>query len=199
VIDRRDKLPPRNGRVRPRAGLTAEVFRCRASAHADRPRPVAEVGRPAPGVCTCWSAWACAIYVEFDPEVIRGLDYYTGIVFEAQDRDGGRAILGGGHYDNLVGDVGGDPLPGVGFAMGDVMISWSLRATACCPDFKRVPADVLVTVFRRRGPCRFLCAGSGTARGGLRVVVYPEGGQAAKAAQVCRPHWRAVCADRRAR
>ena len=52
-------------------------------------------------------------YVEYDPSVIRGLEYYTGTVFEAVDIRGGRAILGGGHYDNLVGDVGGDPLPGV--------------------------------------------------------------------------------------
>jgi len=62
-------------------------------------------------------------YVKFDPEVIRGLDYYTGIVFEAEACKGGRAILGGGHYDNLVSDVGGDLLPAVGFAMGDVMIT----------------------------------------------------------------------------
>ncbi|PKN83286.1 MAG: histidine--tRNA ligase, partial [Chloroflexi bacterium HGW-Chloroflexi-8] len=61
-------------------------------------------------------------FVVYDPQIIRGLDYYTGIVFEARDVDReGRAILGGGHYGNLVGDVGGDVLPGVGFAMGDVM------------------------------------------------------------------------------
>ena len=62
-------------------------------------------------------------YVEFSPTIIRGLDYYTGTVFEAMDVRGGRALLGGGHYDNLVSDVGGEALPGVGFAMGDVMIS----------------------------------------------------------------------------
>ena len=49
-------------------------------------------------------------YVEFEPSVIRGLDYYTGTVFEARDREGEfRAIFGGGRYDNLVSDVGGDP------------------------------------------------------------------------------------------
>ena len=46
-------------------------------------------------------------YVEFDPRIVRGLDYYTGIVFEARDiGENARAILGGGRYDNLVGDVG---------------------------------------------------------------------------------------------
>ena len=86
-------------------------------------------------------------YVRFDPAIIRGLDYYTGIVFEAQDQDGGRSILGGGHYDNLVAAVGGDPLPAVGFAMGDVMIGLILEKYGLVPTFQQTPAQVLVTVF----------------------------------------------------
>jgi histidyl-tRNA synthetase len=87
-------------------------------------------------------------YVVYDPQIIRGLDYYTGIVFEAKDVDKeGRSILGGGHYGNLVGDVGGDPLPGVGFAMGDVMARIILEKYGCLPDFASTSADVLVTVF----------------------------------------------------
>lgn len=87
-------------------------------------------------------------YVRFDPQVIRGLDYYTATVFEARDLDReGRAILGGGHYDNLVQAVGGDPLPAVGFAMGDVMIRLVLEKYGCLPQFKSSPADILVTVF----------------------------------------------------
>ena len=75
-------------------------------------------------------------YVEFDPRVVRGLDYYTGIVFEARDiGENARAILGGGRYDNLVGDVGGDPLPGVGFAMGDVVVSIILKELNKLPEF----------------------------------------------------------------
>ncbi|HJZ12999.1 MAG TPA: ATP phosphoribosyltransferase regulatory subunit, partial [Acidobacteriota bacterium] len=52
-------------------------------------------------------------YVKFDPNIIRGLLYYTSTVFEAYDVSGSlrRAILGGGRYDNLLADVGGDPLP----------------------------------------------------------------------------------------
>ncbi len=63
-------------------------------------------------------------YVKFDPNIMRGLLYYTGTVFEAFDTSGSlkRAILGGGRYDNLLADVGGQPLSGVGFAMGDVVI-----------------------------------------------------------------------------
>ncbi|MBE0686076.1 MAG: histidine--tRNA ligase [Anaerolineaceae bacterium] len=87
-------------------------------------------------------------YVTFDPQIIRGLDYYTGVVFEARDMDKeGRAILGGGHYGNLVGDVGGELLPGVGFAMGDVMLRLVMEKYQCLPEFVNTSAKVLVTVF----------------------------------------------------
>lgn len=87
-------------------------------------------------------------YVTFDPQIIRGLDYYTGVVFEARDKDKeGRAILGGGHYGNLVGDVGGEILPGVGFAMGDVMLRLILEKYNCLPEKIVGSAEVLVTIF----------------------------------------------------
>lgn len=87
-------------------------------------------------------------YVRYDPQIIRGLEYYTGVVFEAWDAGGdGRAVLGGGHYDNLVGDVGGEPLPGVGFAMGDVMITLLLEKYGKFPTYSALPGTVLVTVF----------------------------------------------------
>ena len=87
-------------------------------------------------------------YVQYNPRIIRGLDYYTGMVFEAWDASGeGRAVLGGGHYDNLVGDVGGEPLPGVGFAMGDVMISLLLEKYGCLKTTTESEIDVLVTTF----------------------------------------------------
>lgn len=87
-------------------------------------------------------------YIEYDPSVIRGLDYYTGTVFEGRDRDRRyRAILGGGRYDNLVADVGGEPIPGVGFAMGDMVIPLVIEALGKAPDLKVNPADVLVLTF----------------------------------------------------
>ncbi len=94
------------------------------------------------------NALGVAEYIHFNPEIIRGLDYYTGIVFEARDMDReGRAILGGGRYDNLVADVGGEPLPGVGFAMGDVMIAIVLEKYGLIPNFRLTPVQVLVTTF----------------------------------------------------
>jgi len=89
-----------------------------------------------------------ADFVTYEPKIIRGLDYYTGTVFEAQATNGEfRAILGGGHYANLVADVGGSPLPGVGFAMGDVVIMLVLEAYGLIPADLVDPKTLFVTVF----------------------------------------------------
>lgn len=60
----------------------------------------------------------------FDVSVVRGLAYYTGIVFEAFDTRGAlRAIFGGGRYDNLLTQMGGNPMSAVGLGFGDVVIA----------------------------------------------------------------------------
>lgn len=93
-------------------------------------------------------ALGVAEYIAYEPKIIRGLDYYTGTVFEAHTTNGEfRAILGGGHYANLVGDVGGNPLPGVGFAMGDVVIMLVLEAFGLIPADLVDPGTLFVTVF----------------------------------------------------
>ena len=64
----------------------------------------------------------------FDIAVIRGLSYYTDIVFEAFDTERKfRAIFGGGRYDNLLTSIGGDPTPAVGLGFGDVVVAEVLR------------------------------------------------------------------------
>jgi histidyl-tRNA synthetase len=64
-----------------------------------------------------------ADWVRFDASIVRGLAYYTGIVFELFDAKGElRAICGGGRYDGLLATLGGVDLPGVGFGMGDVVL-----------------------------------------------------------------------------
>jgi len=65
-------------------------------------------------------------FVQIDLGIVRGLAYYTGIVFEAFDRGGKlRALAGGGRYDNLIGHLsdGAVSLPAIGFAMGDVVLA----------------------------------------------------------------------------
>lgn len=57
--------------------------------------------------------------VEFSPTLARGLDYYTGIVFEGLHEDADSSIAGGGRYDDLISDIGGEATPGVGFALGN--------------------------------------------------------------------------------
>ena len=65
---------------------------------------------------------------KFDPSIVRGLAYYTGIVFEVHDIAGDlRAICGGGRYDNLLKDFGGPDIPAVGMGMGDCILEILLR------------------------------------------------------------------------
>lgn len=74
-------------------------------------------------------------FVRIDLSIVRGLAYYTGFVFEAfQTVGSGRAIAGGGRYDDLVAKLGGPDLPAVGFGMGDVVLGELLG------DLKRLPA-----------------------------------------------------------
>lgn len=115
-------------------------------------------------------------YAQFDPNIMRGLLYYTGTVFEAFDLSGGvrRAILGGGRYDNLLRDVGGDPLSGVGFAMGDVVIGIILQEKGLIPPFVPSPAPVLATVFDESLWMESYALAAELRAAGLNVTTYPE-------------------------
>lgn len=85
--------------------------------------------------------------------VVRGLAYYTGLVFELI-ADGERAVAGGGRYDKLIELMGGPPTPAVGFAMGDVVLSLLLEDKGLMPEgpelmeaVSRRPASVRPEVF----------------------------------------------------
>ena len=87
-------------------------------------------------------------FVKIDYQVIRGLAYYTGIVFEAFDRKGEfRAIAGGGRYNNLVKLISGGrvDLPALGFGMGDVVLAELLKARGLLPKFDS-QMDVFVLI-----------------------------------------------------
>jgi histidyl-tRNA synthetase len=115
-------------------------------------------------------------YVKFDPNIMRGLLYYTGTVFEAFDTSGSvkRAILGGGRYDNLLADVGGQPLSGVGFAMGDVVMGIVLQEKGLLPEFIPSPAPVLVTIFDESLLRESYSLAAELRNTGLNVLCYPE-------------------------
>jgi len=115
-------------------------------------------------------------YVVYSPKIIRGLDYYTGTVVEAQSisADVRRSIAGGGRYDNLLADVGGDPLPGVGFAMGDMVIAVILEEFGLLPDGRDdSPAQVMVTVFDEESQLASYQLCAELRRAGLNVYSYP--------------------------
>ncbi len=89
-------------------------------------------------------------YCVFDFGIIRGLDYYTGTVFEVFDNapENNRAMFGGGRYDNLVGlFVKNAKVSGVGYGMGDVTLENFLVTHNLVPDLSADNAKVLVTRF----------------------------------------------------
>lgn len=89
-----------------------------------------------------------ADFIEYDPSIVRGLDYYTGTVFEVRDRKGSfRSILGGGRYGNLVENLGGAKISGVGFAAGDVLLELLLKEYGKISQEIKHPTLVLVSVF----------------------------------------------------
>ena len=116
-------------------------------------------------------------YVRYDSGIIRGLPYYTGIVFEAFDVRGSlrRAILGGGRYNNLMEAVGGDPMPAVGFAMGDLVISLILDELGRLPDnLSASPAAALVTIFDINTLLPSMALATELRQAGLKIATYPE-------------------------
>jgi histidyl-tRNA synthetase len=95
-------------------------------------------------------------FVKIDYRVIRGLAYYTGVVFEAFDAKGEfRAIAGGGRYDNLVKLISGGKvnLPALGFGMGDVVLLEILKSRGLLPKFdSHVDVFVLIEDETLRAP-----------------------------------------------
>jgi len=89
-------------------------------------------------------------YCMFDFGIIRGLDYYTGTVFEVFDEapENNRAMFGGGRYDNLVGLFAKNAkVSGVGYGMGDVTLENFLVTHNLVPDLYGAECRVLVTRF----------------------------------------------------
>ena len=90
-------------------------------------------------------AYGIEDWITFDASVVRGLAYYTGIVFEAFDRKGElRAIAGGGRYDKLLETFGGDPTPAAGFGFGDAVIVELLKERNILPSFESTGTDSVV-------------------------------------------------------
>jgi len=98
--------------------------------------------------------------VVFDASVVRGLAYYTGIVFEAFDSGATlRSICGGGRYDGLSEKLGGKPLPAVGFGFGDMVIGELLEDKNLWPDLPRPLDDIVFALGEDQRPAAIGVAG----------------------------------------
>jgi histidyl-tRNA synthetase len=177
LVDRRDKLSPSAWSAHAlEIGLDAGQFSSLQHILEDT-----EAWRTSPELIAFFDAaeaLGVSEYLAYDPTVIRGLDYYTGTVFEARDAAGEhRAILGGGRYDNLVADVGGDRMPGTGFAMGDVVVGLVLASAAARPTIRTSPSVVLVTNFDPTTQQVSLILCQELRAAGLQAEWFPEPGR----------------------
>ena len=91
------------------------------------------------------SAFGIAEWCEYDLGIVRGLAYYTGLVFEVHETTGvERAIAGGGRYDKLIELFGGPPTPAIGFGMGDVVLTNLLHDKGLIPEHVMPRPDAFV-------------------------------------------------------
>lgn len=128
-------------------------------------------------------------WLVFDASVVRGLAYYTGVVFEAFDRSGTlRAICGGGRYDRLLETFGGDPLPAVGFGFGDAVIVELLAMKGKLPELGTSPVDVVAYPFDTSLTSAAAAVAASLRKSGLNVDLVLESKK---------PKWAFKHADRR--
>ncbi len=175
IVDKRDKVKRKvfhellteEGLDRSQLTRFEDVFANRQFADSDRLLEVFDLLQKS----------GAAEYVEFDPTVVRGLDYYTGIVFEGWETTGKlRALFGGGRYDRLTAEVGGkSPVSGVGFAMGDMVIEEVLRSLGKFPEISPSLPKVLITVFAGF-ESESLRVADALRNAGIAVEVYPDPG-----------------------
>jgi histidyl-tRNA synthetase len=86
--------------------------------------------------------------VIFDSSIVRGFDYYTGLVFEIFDTnpENRRSLMAGGRYDNLTANFGGEPVPAVGFGAGDVTMRNFLETRNLLPEWKPSTEICIATI-----------------------------------------------------
>lgn len=146
LFDRKDKLPREDFDTQARDifgddhfdGMNKMSKLLGASSMAQLPRELldSDVVREVQGLFTLLHE-AGVDNAAFDISLMRGFDYYTGMVFEVFDNhpDNNRAMFGGGRYDGLVGLFGAEPVPTVGFAPGLTMTQLFLESHGLMPQF----------------------------------------------------------------
>jgi histidyl-tRNA synthetase len=136
ILDKQHKIPPEEFTRELTAVLidaslvqkVADVLACRAIHDLEKQYPDMPAVKELADLFSQLSDYGVAQFAEFDIGIVRGLAYYTGIVFEVFDKKRSmRAIAGGGRYDHLVALYGGPDTPAVGFAAGDVVLGELLK------------------------------------------------------------------------
>jgi histidyl-tRNA synthetase len=115
--------------------------------------------------------------IKIDPSLARGLSYYTGAIMEINVPDLAGSLGGGGRYDNLVGMFSKQQVPACGFSLGLERIIVVMTEREMFPaDLSSASADVLVTLWDESAATDALALARELRGGGLRVDVYPDGG-----------------------
>ena len=115
-------------------------------------------------------------FLVYDPTIVRGLDYYTGVVFEIFDKhpDNRRALCGGGAYANLLQIFNEDQLGGVGFGLGDVTLRDFLEVHNLLPNLELPENDIMITFQEDDGLEASLNLARTLRKAGLKVVTNLE-------------------------
>ena len=127
------------------------------------------------------AAYGVADRTDFDTSIVRGLAYYTGIVFEAFDAGRKlRALCGGGRYDRLLETLGGPRLPAVGFGFGDVVVLELLADLGRLPEPRRA-VDAVVFPFTGAERPQAIRLATALRADGQRVELALSGGKLKRA------------------
>jgi histidyl-tRNA synthetase len=189
IIDKLERTPPEESETK----LAALGFSLAdVNAFIESGQPTAELQ----SILDNLAARGLRDFVKIDYRVIRGLAYYTGVVFEAFDRKGEfRAIAGGGRYDNLVKLISGGKvhLSALGFGMGDVVLLELLKARSLLPKFDaNVDVFVLIEDENLRAPSLKLIQDLRTAGLAVEYAITPtKADKQFKRAQELKAHYTA--------
>lgn len=191
LIDKLDKLPEEEVRkaLVEQSALTDEAVTKLLStlALSDFESLEAAVGPDSPAVSelrTLFSlaeAYGIADWLVLDLSVVRGLAYYTGLVFEGFDRSGElRAIFGGGRYNKLLSTFGGENVPAAGFGFGDAVIMELLEMKGLVPSLRSSSVEAVVWAMNEELRPQALQIASTLREAGKCVDVVLESGKKTK-------------------
>jgi len=125
-------------------------------------------------------------WLQFDCSIVRGLSYYTGMVFEGFFKNTAvkRSVCGGGRYDNLLETYGAESEPAIGFGFGDVVIIECLRELALLPDFE-LGYDYVIIPYNDTLYAASVNVANLIRKKDKRVSIYMDGGGIKKGFNYC--------------